>query len=111
MKNYRVVISPQAERDLKGVRAYLLMTFGVVTTDRIMLRIEKSILTLSQIPYWSRNASELFPALVNYYYLHLAKNTIFFRVNNQQSTVEIIKIYDNHQNIITHLLSDLVLDD
>lgn len=107
MKNYRVVIKPQAERDLKQLNHYLKAKFGDATAASVIAKLKKSILGLGKTPNLGRNAADLSPVLVNYQYLHLPKNTIFYQVSEDQQLVIIIRIYNNRTDIIAHLLADI----
>lgn len=105
MKNYRVVVKPRAERDLKQLKQYLQQNFGEDKAKAKLDVLKKSVLGLGTMPNLGRSASELYPALVDYQYLHLPKNTIFYQVDNSAELVVIVRIFDNRSDIITHLLA------
>ncbi|MCI1974426.1 MAG: type II toxin-antitoxin system RelE/ParE family toxin [Limosilactobacillus sp.] len=105
MKNYHVVVKPQAERDLKQLKQYLQQNFGNDKAKAKLDSLKKSVLGLGTMPNLGRNATELYSALVDYQYLHLPKNTIFYQVDDKNQLVVIIRVFNNRSDVITHLLA------
>ena len=50
--------------------------------------------------------AELSELLAGYRFLPLKRNTVFYRVHDDEQLVEILRIYDNRMDIIAHLLND-----
>lgn len=57
------------------------------------------------MPGLGKDAAKLSELLTGYRFLPLKRNTVFYRIHNDEQLVEILRIYDNRMDIIAHLLN------
>lgn len=106
MKNYQIGFRGAAKRDVDNPYQYLIHKFNKQTADKVSGSLKHSIERLSAMPGLGKDAAELSELLAGYRFLPLKRNTVFYRVHDDEQLVEILRIYDNRMDIIAHLLND-----
>ncbi|MBD5806232.1 type II toxin-antitoxin system RelE/ParE family toxin [Limosilactobacillus walteri] len=106
MKNYQIGFRGAAKRDIANLHQYLVHRFDKQTADKASTSLKHSIERLSAMPGLGKDATELSELLAGYRFLPLKRNTVFYRVHDDEQLVEILRIYDNRMDVIAHLLND-----
>ena len=107
MKEYRIEFTQDAKNYIVNLYNWLVNKFDKQSAVNVKDELEHSIGNLSAMPGLGRDASELSSLLVGYRYLHLKRNTVFYKVYEDQELVYVINIYDNRMDVLNHLLEYL----
>ncbi len=108
MTNYQIGFRGAAKRDVDNLYQYLVHKFDKQTADKVSASVKHSIERLSAMPGLGKDAAKLSELLTGYRFLPLKRNTVFYRIHNDEQLVEILRIYDNRMDIIAHLLNGRV---
>lgn len=100
---YKLVITNDATLDLRTLQAYLEDSFGQKAANKVISKIISQLQQLGSYPKLGVSASVIDHQLDNYRYLRNRRNTIFYRIDEDQATVIIERIFDNRENIIREL--------
>lgn len=104
---YKILFSDEAHLDLRGIYNYLKYQFKASNTaDNILIDLKQGIRSLSQFP-------EIFQRIEDNGYLNhnvrllpVKKYVVIYLVNNEESTVTILRIFHSRQNIRHQLFGD-----
>ncbi|GEN95865.1 type II toxin-antitoxin system RelE/ParE family toxin [Pediococcus ethanolidurans] len=105
--SYKVEFSNDAIDDLEQLQKYLKNHFGNTSDERVIERLLKVMLSLSNFPNRGRPAKLLFVYLDGYYYLHTRKNTIFYTIDPIKKHVRILRIFSNHEDVLARFINSL----
>ncbi|HGI3718834.1 TPA: type II toxin-antitoxin system RelE/ParE family toxin [Streptococcus agalactiae] len=99
-KTYKVIYSPQALQDLTEIYEYIRFSLQArVAAENQSSRIRKRIRSLDTFPA-RHSLVEWEPwASMKIYKVPVDKYTIFYRINEELSTVSIIRIFYSGRNI------------
>nr|WP_297395663.1 type II toxin-antitoxin system RelE/ParE family toxin [uncultured Peptostreptococcus sp.] len=99
-KTYKVIYSPQALEDLTEIYEYIRFSLQArVAAENQSSRIRKMIRSLDTFPA-RHSLVEWEPwASMKMYKVPVDKYTIFYRINEELSTVSIIRIFYSGRNI------------
>jgi plasmid stabilization system protein ParE len=107
VKDYQIRFRSAAKREITTLRRYLERNFGEDKAKVILNSLQASIAKLGAMPKLGRDATELSPLLIGYRFLHLSKNTVFYKVHDDKKLVEILHVYDNRMDVLAHLLEHM----
>ncbi|MBK6897664.1 MAG: type II toxin-antitoxin system RelE/ParE family toxin [Alphaproteobacteria bacterium] len=77
MTKYRIIISPQAQRDLKEIRAYTLQSWGSTQADDYLSKIEEAFYSLLENPEIGRERNDV---KAGYRSLVIDKHVLFYKI-------------------------------
>lgn len=104
INKYAVKFRKAAEQDLENIADYLSSKFGKTKMEQGIRGLLTAILDLGIFPKKGRAAVHLHSELLAYYYLPLEKNTILYKINDEQKQIEILRIFSNKGDIVRKLL-------
>jgi len=101
MVEYSIVITETAEKDLNAIIDYI----GVDRKEpnsaiSIYTKIKEKILTLSELPTRTKLVGDVYLADKGYRMLLVEKYIVFYRVDEESTAVEIVRILYSKRNWI-----------
>jgi toxin ParE1/3/4 len=103
---YSVLITAQAEADLKSIVTYITTNDSIIAANRVLMVLQERIMSLAEFPEQGA-VSELAVLGINRYReLHEFRYRIIYRI--EQQSVFILLIADGRRNI-SQLLTERIL--
>lgn len=81
MPQYRIVLSPQAERDLEEICEYTRLSWGDKRTDIYMRKVEEAFFKLLDNPELGRERSAV---KAGYRSMVIEKHVLFYRLEGEE---------------------------
>ncbi len=107
MKKYKVLIDPQAKRDLEEIFYYVAVNDNISDAEKLLEALEKACFKLEEYPQRGHIPAELLQTgIKRYLEIHYKFYRIIYEVENK--TVYIHAVLDSRRNI-QDLLSERLL--
>lgn len=97
MSKYRIIVSPQAKRDLKDIRAYTLQSWGANQADIYLSKIEDAFYALLENPEIGRERSDI---KTGYRGIVIEKHILFYKID--KSEIHILGIPHSRMDILNY---------
>ena len=96
-------ISEEAGKDLEKIWMYTLQNWSIEKADSYLKLIFNKREAITKKPSIGVNYNKL---IANYYYARVKSHLIFYKINTESNTVDIIRILHNHMDVINIISSD-----
>ncbi len=97
MSQYRIIVSPQAKRDLKDIRSYTLQSWGAAQADIYLGKIEEAFYGLLDNPEIGRERNDI---KTNYRSITIEKHVLFYKI--KKSEIHILGIPHSRMDILNY---------
>ncbi len=97
MSQYRIIVSPQAERDLKEIRTYTLQSWGAPQADIYLGKIEETFYSLLENPEIGRERNDV---KTGYRSIVIEKHVLFYKID--KSEIHILGIPHSRMDILNY---------
>ena len=97
MSKYRIIVSPQAQRDLKDIRSYTLQSWGATQADIYLRKIEEAFCGLLENPEIGRERNDV---KAEYRSIVIEKHVLFYKIN--KSEIHILGIPHSRMDILNY---------
>ncbi len=84
MSKYRIVVSPQAQRDLKDIRSYSLQSWGAKQADIYLGKIEGAFYDLLENPEIGRERNDI---KTGYRSIVIEKHILFYKIETSENRI------------------------
>ncbi len=95
---YRIIISPQAARDLREIRNYTLQSWGTRQADIYLKKIESAFYGLLENPELGRERGDINKG---YRSLIIEKHILFYKI--ERSEIHILALPHTRMDILNYL--------
>ena len=95
---YIIDFSISALEDLRNIKYYLEENYGESVALEKIREISRRVRRLEQFPLTGASLSNLVKSSLNYRYLVVEKNYVFYRIDNNR--IKIIRILNERQDFI-----------
>ncbi len=97
MSQYQIVVSPQAQRDLKEIRTYTLQGWGANQADIYLGKIEAAFYSLLNSPEIGRERNDV---RTGYRSIVIEKHVLFYKI--EKSEIHILGIPHGRMDILNY---------
>lgn len=97
MSEYRIIVSPQAQRDLKEIRTYTLQSWGAPQADIYLGKIEDAFYSLLENPEIGRERNDI---KTGYRSIMIEKHVLFYKI--EKSEIYILGIPHGRMDILNY---------
>ena len=97
MSKYHIIVSPQAQRDLKEIRSYTLQSWGANQADIYLGKIEEAFCGLLENPEIGRERDDV---KAEYRSVVIEKHVLFYKIN--KSEIHILGIPHSRMDILNY---------
>ena len=100
----RVIYKRAAVKDMEATRDYIAGQLkNPKAAKKLVTALLKAISLLADNPYMGAALAEKFDLTADMRYFVVSKQLLFYRVNKQQNTVEVLRILDGRTDYLTVL--------
>lgn len=97
MSKYHIIVSPQAKRDLKEIRAFTLQSWSTNQADIYLGRIEDAFYSLLENPEIGRERNDV---KAGYRSIVIEKHVLFYTI--KKSEIHILSIPHSRMDILNY---------
>lgn len=97
MTQYRIIVSPQAQRDLKDIRIYTLQSWGAHQADVYLSKIEDAFYSLLENPEAGRLRADV---KLGYRSIVIEKHVLFYKI--EKTEIHILGIPHGRMDIFNY---------
>lgn len=97
MSKHHVIVSPQAQRDLKEIRSYTLQSWGATQADTYLGKIEDAFYSLLENPKIGRERNDV---KTGYRSIVIEKHVLFYKID--KSEIHILGIPHSRMDILNY---------
>lgn len=96
--SHRLILTPEAEDDIRSILEYTLVTWGERQHDRYARRIAVTLGDLARFPYLGRSRDELAPGLRSH---PVGEHVVYYRV--EPVSITILRVLHRNMDATTAL--------
>ena len=97
MSAYHLIVSPQAQRDLREIRSYTLQSWGAARADTYIGKIEDAFYSLLDNPEVGRERNDI---KTGYRSIVIEKHILFYKI--EKSEIHILGIPHSRMEILNY---------
>ena len=100
---YRIIIMAQADQALHHIVLHVKQSFSNEIAKDVYQEIKDRILLLADNPYMGAALAEKFEITTDVRYFVVSKQLIFYRVDEENSAIEILRVLDGRTDYLSVL--------
>ena len=107
--SYKIYFTKTSKRDITNLEIQLLENFSETVSNNTLDELFDTIFSLSEFPLKGKSSSELSIHLSRYRYLPLKQNIVFYRIDEDTSSLFVLRILSTKEDFVAKLIKAYTL--